>query len=142
MDEEVEQNWRRVGNQKYHYDKRTRAAIVANKRLKMLTWKSVGKVLDKRCCNHDCIQKFRPASICTLQTKMHLQTFQVKVSKILDVHRMTYDGAERQRKVVTLEGIDMYLDAWMNIHKVSWHTFERYEVKAEPLHIATAIERR
>jgi len=38
MDEEVEQNWRRVGKRKYRSDRRTCAAVVANKRSKMLTW--------------------------------------------------------------------------------------------------------
>jgi len=62
---------------------------------------------------------------------MHLQIFQVKVSKILDIYRMTHDRARRRRKVVTLEGLDICLDAWMMIHKVSCHMLERYKAKAK-----------
>lgn len=97
----------------------------------MLSWESIGEVLEGNCCDVDCVQKFRPSTIRTLRTEMHLQTFQVKASKILDVHRMTHDGVDRGRQVVTLEGIDVCLNAWRLIHRVSQRTFERYKAKAK-----------
>lgn len=131
IEHELEQNRRRVGKRKYRYDRRSRAAAVEDKRSKLLSWESVGDVLERRCCDHECTQKFSPSTIRTLRIEMHLQTFQMKATKILEVHRMTHEGVGMRRKVVTVEGIDICLLAWRLIHKVPLRTFQRYKAKAK-----------
>ena len=127
----IDRGQSRVGKRKYRYDRRTRAATVERKKTKLLSWESIAEVWDEECCDFECARKFSPSTIRTLRAELHLQSFQVKAAKILDVHRTTHRGLEGEVEVVTLEGIDVCLQAWMLIHKVPLRTFQRYKAKAK-----------
>ena len=130
IEKELERSRTRLGKRKYQYSRRSRAAALQDKRAKMLSWESIGAAWEESCCEDNCTRKFSPSTIRTLRSELHLQTYQVKSAKILDVHRTTH-RVEGQRNVVTLEGIDICLRAWMLIHKVPRRTFDRYKAKAK-----------
>jgi hypothetical protein len=130
IDKEIERSRKRAGKRKYRYDRRTRAAASENKKTEMLSLESVARVIVEQCCTKDCTRKFSIPTIRALRTEMHLQTFQAKSTRNLDVHRMTHKGVGREKELVTLEGIDVCLHAWRSIHNVSLRTFQRYKAKA------------
>jgi len=131
MDEEAERNRRRVGKRKYRYDRRTRAIALETKRRKMVSWESVAHVFERPCCDQECTRKIPPSVVLALRTELHAQTFQVKSSKLLEVHRTMHSGSQSAREVVTVEGIDMCPHAWRIVHDVPQRTFQRYKAKAK-----------
>ena len=56
---------------------------------------------------------------------MHLQTFQVKCTKYLEVHKAMHRG------FVIVKGINICLQAWRIIHNVPRCTFDRCKAKAK-----------
>ena len=125
IDRELEQNRKRRGKRQYRYEQRSRAAALLNKKTKLLSQESIADVFGQRCCDEECTQKFRPSTIRALCTELHLQTFQVKSTKILDVHRTMHEG------LVTVEGINICPRAWRVVHSVPLRTFQRYKAKAK-----------
>lgn len=130
MDEELQGNRKRAGVRKYRYDRRTRAAAADNKRKKMISYESVAQVFMDECCDKGCTRKFSPSTVRLLRTEMHMQSFQVKSSKNLEVHRTSHKEVEGGRSLVTVEGIDICLSAWKILHNIPHRTFERYKAKA------------
>ena len=130
IEKELEQNRKRAGKRQYRYNRRTRKIAVIDKATKMLSRESIADVFVRFCCDKECTSKFRPSTIRTLRTEMHLQTFQVKATKNLDVHRTIHDGVQRGEKLVTVEGINVCLRAWRILHNIPLRTFERYKAKA------------
>ena len=130
VDEDLERSRKRAGKRKYRYVKRTRAAATEDSKTKKTSWESAGRVFDQPCCEQECTRKIGAPAVRTLRTELHLQTYQVKATKMLEVHRSMHKGAQGS-KVVTVEGIDMCPQAWRIVHDVSMCTFQRYKAKAK-----------
>jgi hypothetical protein len=131
MDEELQGNRKRTGVRKYRYDRRTRAAALVDRRTQMVSYESIAEVFTELCCDMECIRKFPPSTIRMLRTEMHMQSFHVKSSKNLDVHRAFHKEVGRGKKLVTVEGIDICLHAWRILHSIPLRTFQRYKARAK-----------
>ena len=130
LDKELEGSRKREGKRQYRYDKRARAAARVDKKAKILSHESIANVFMQPCCDEQCTRKFSPLSIRTLRTEMHLQSFQVKCTKNLEVHKAMHIGVQTGKKVITVEGIDVCARGWRILHNISLRTFHRYAAKA------------
>jgi hypothetical protein len=131
IDKQLQGDRKRAGLRQYRYNRRTRAEAAFNKRAEMVSHESIAEAFAKVCCDEQCIQKFPPSTIRALRTEMHMQSFQVKTSKNLDVHKMMRTGATGGTQLVTIEGIDICPVAWRIVHNIPLRTFERYKAKAK-----------
>ena len=125
IEAEYKQNRKRKGKRQYHYDRRVHAIAIKARKTKLVSWESIAYVYEQNCCEQQCTQKFCPSTICTLRTEMHLQTFQLKCTKYIEVHKAMHGG------FVTVEGINICPQAWRIIYNVLRRTFDRYKAKAK-----------
>nr|PNR45284.1 hypothetical protein PHYPA_015055 [Physcomitrium patens] len=94
---------------------------------KLLSEESINLVSSKVCCMRNCVQPFPREKIKSFREQMYNgSTFQFRAHMKLDVHRAVHRDASG-RKMVTVEGINVCLRAWMHISGVSEATFYRYQ---------------
>lgn len=118
---------RTPGKRRYRYQTRSRRAQrTEDRRKSLLSDEALARVFVQRCCNQGCTRKFGVGVVRALRTEMHMQSFQTKSMKNLDVHRGMHDVYGGKAKVVTVEGEEICIKAWRIIHNVSLRTFHRY----------------
>lgn len=123
---------RSPGKRRYRYDTRTRRALrTEDRRKSLLSDEALARVFIQRCCNEGCTRKFGVGAVRALRTEMHMQSFQTKSMKNLEVHRSMHDVYGGKAKVVTVEGEEICIKAWRIIHNVSLRTFHRYASRAK-----------
>lgn len=131
LDEASSGGRRAPGKRRYRYENRSCAIRSEDKRKALLSEESVSRVYIQRCCTRSCTRKFGVEVVRALRTEMHLQSFQLKSMKNLEVHRAIHDAHGSNSKVITVEGKDICLKAWRIIHNVSLRTFQRYAMRAK-----------
>ena len=101
IEAEYERNRKKKGKWQYRYDRQVHAVAIEARKTKLVSWESIAYVYEQNCCEQQCTQKFCPSTIRTLRTEMHLQTFQLKCIKYIEVHKAMHGG------FVTVEGINI-----------------------------------
>jgi len=99
---------------------------IALKTKELLTQGSINVVSSKLCCSQNCIQPFPREKIWAFRERMYCNsTFKHKAFMKTDVHRQIYRDVHG-RRMVTIEGINVCMRAWMHIAGVVESTFYRY----------------
>ena len=88
IEAEYERNRKKKGKRQYRYDRRVRAVAIKARKTKLVSWESIAYVCEQNCCEQQCTQKFCSSTIHMLRTEMHLQTFQLKCTKYIEVYVM------------------------------------------------------
>ena len=92
----------------------------------LLTEESINLVSSNICCRKNCVQPFPRERIRAFRERMYRNsTFKHRAFMKTDVHRHIHEDA-RRKKMVTIEGINVCLRAWMLIAGVAESTFYRY----------------
>ena len=92
----------------------------------LLTEESINLVSSNVCCRKNCVQPFPRERIRAFRERMYRNsTFKHRAFMKTDVHRHIHEDA-RRRKMVTIEGINVCLHAWMLIAGIAESTFYRY----------------
>ena len=86
---------------------------------------SIRSVATNDCCTKRYCQLFLRDKIKSLRQEMWLGDFRMRFAKKLEVHRKMHFNA-KDRKVVTLENIEVCCTAWYIIHTVSKTDFYRF----------------
>ena len=98
--------------------------------IELLSEESINLVSSKVCCLKNYVQPFPREKIKLFREQMYNRsTFKFRAHMKTDVHRSVHRDA-RGRKMVTVEGINMCMRAWMHISGVSEATFYRYQKQA------------
>ena len=96
----------------------------------LLTQDSINSVSSKVCCSKNCVQPFPRDKIRAFRERMYQGTsFQFRFHMKMDIHRQIHRDSQN-RRVVTIEGIDVCVRAWMHIAGVPEATFYRYQTYA------------
>ena len=92
----------------------------------LLTQESINAVSSKVCCSQNYIQPFPRWKIRAFRERMYWDsTFKQRTFIKMDVHRHIHRDV-RGKRMITIEGINVCLHAWMNIAGVPESTFYRY----------------
>jgi hypothetical protein len=119
IEKELQSNMRPHKSQR-KYDTLARPAPIATdcKRQKLLEEESIREVVTKDCCVHRCCQLFPRDKLKAFHEEMWLGDFCLRSTKKLDVHRAIHVNGTN-RKVITIESIDVCCKPWYTIHGVS-----------------------